>query len=207
MPQELLHRLDELLGSVQDISRKNDLMNQLKIIMHHHSPFRHEPVDCVLWVKAREVTASDYHPGVMAPAEKQLLQRSLEQDGFTQPIVTAQVEDGYLVIDGYHRQLLGKKVLKDRLHGYLPVTIVNGATSQGVAERMATTVRHNRARANPAVLSVSEIVRDLSRLGWSDDRISRELGMEADEILRLKQLTGLPELFSGERFSDAWTVK
>lgn len=144
----------------------------------------------------------------IAPMEKKLLLHSLEKDGFTQPIVTAKVKDHNVVVDGFHRHLLGKKTasLHKKLHGYLPVSLVN-ADSEGLNDRIASTVRHNRARGKHRVEAMSDIVRDLARQGWDDQRISQELGMDADEVLRLKQISGLAEIFSEETFSEAWTVR
>lgn len=206
MKQRLLNDLDTLLTSLTDTAEKVAYLNELKRLMHRQSPFRDEPVDCVLWVPAKSIMANDYNPNTVAPAEKKLLQHSLEKDGFTQPIVTAKAAERYLIVDGYHRHLLGKTRLKERLQGYLPVAMVN-ESSQGVAEQVATTIRHNRARGKHRINAMSDIVRDLTRHGWSDARIAAELGMDADEILRLKQLSGLAELFREENFSEGWTVE
>ncbi|WP_141244091.1 ParB/RepB/Spo0J family partition protein, partial [Citrobacter sp. TSA-1] len=165
------------------------------------------PVDCVLWVKADEVVANDYNPNVMAPGEKKLLKQSLEKDGFTQPVVVSEEKSHYLVVDGFHRQLLGRESdTGKRLKGWLPVTCIN-PERKGQATRMAATIRHNRARGKHQITSMSDIVRDLSRLGWTDERIGTELGMNQDEVLRLKQISGLTELFQEEDFSPAWTVR
>ncbi|EAM0989036.1 hypothetical protein FRO55_004766 [Salmonella enterica] len=120
----------------------------------------------------------------------------------------AQAGQGYSVVDGYHRMQLGKHKprLRERLKGYLPVVLVH-QESGGDAERRAATVRHNRARGQNAVTAMSDLVRDLARLGWEDGRIAKELGMDAEEVLRLKQISGLAELFGDETFSQAWTVE
>ncbi|EFS7178411.1 ParB N-terminal domain-containing protein [Escherichia coli] len=182
-------------------------LNHLRRVLHDISPFAREPVDCVLWVKADEVVANDYNPNIMAPGEKRLLKQSLEQDGFTQPVVVSEEKDHYLVVDGYHRQLLGRGGgTEKRLRGWLPVTCIN-PERKGPAARITATIRHNRARGKHQITSMSDIVRDLSRLGLSDERICTELGMDQDEVLRLKQISGLTELFQDEDFSPAWTVK
>lgn len=206
---ELINGLAGHLDGLKSVDEKVEVINQIKIMLHEHSPFTREPVDCVVWVKTENVIANDYNPNVMAPVEKRLLQRSLEMDGFTQPVVASkQKNNEYLVVDGFHRHLLGstKEKLQTRMYGYLPVTVIN-KDRQGEAERMAATIRHNRARGKHQVASMSDIVRDLYRLGWSDDRISKELGMDLDEVLRLKQISGLIELFMDEEYSDAWTVR
>ena len=129
------------------------------------------------------------------------------EDGYTQPIVTW-VENGQReVVDGFHRKRVGKedKAVKKRLRGYLPVTTVNEwRTDRG--DRMAATIRHNRARGKHVVEGMTEIVIELSRRNWSDKRIARELGMDPDEVLRLKQISGLAEMFADAEFSEAWEV-
>ncbi|EED0594683.1 ParB N-terminal domain-containing protein [Escherichia coli] len=181
-------------------------LNHLRCVLHEISPFAQEPVDCVLWVKADEIVANDYNPNVMAPSEKKLLKQSLEKDGFTQPIVVSEETSHYLVVDGFHRQLLGRRtVTGKRLKGWLPVTCIN-PDRKGQTSRIAATIRHNRARGKHQITSMSDIVRDLSRLGWTDERIGTELGMDQDEVLRLKQISGLTELFQQTDFSPAWTV-
>ncbi|TBN97375.1 transcriptional regulator [Salmonella enterica subsp. salamae serovar 13,22:z:-] len=182
-------------------------LNHLRKVLHEVSPFAQEPIDCVLWVKADEVVANDYNPNVMAPGEKKLLKQSLEKDGFTQPIVVSEEKNHYLVVDGFHRQLLGKEASTGkRLKGWLPVACIS-PERKGQATRMAATIRHNRARGKHQITSMSDIVRDLSRQGWADERIGTELGMDQDEVLRLKQISGLTELFQEEDFSPAWTVR
>lgn len=203
--EQLLTGLEEMLSSLTDTDEKVAVLNQLKILLHRHSPFKDQPVDCVLWVQEKNVIANDYNPNSVAPAEKRLLWHSLEKDGFTQPIVVSETQGQYLIIDGFHRHELGKRKLGKKLHGYLPVSRINYA-SQGTAEHIAITIRHNRARGKHLVAAMSDIVRDLTRLGWSDMRIGTELGMDADEVLRLKQISGLADLFSGWNFNDSWTV-
>lgn len=205
---EILQHLYDFLVALDSKQEKIAFLNRLKILAHQLSPFNNEPVDCVLWIENKDIVANDYNPNTLAPMEKKLLRHSLEKDGFTQPIVTAKVKDHYVVVDGFHRHLLGKKTasLHKKLHGYLPVSLVN-ADSEGLNDRIASTVRHNRARGKHRVEAMSDIVRDLARQGWDDQRISQELGMDADEVLRLKQISGLAEIFSEETFSEAWTVR
>lgn len=182
-----------------------ELINQIKCMLHEASPMRSEPVDCVLWVPADSVTANDYNPNQVAPPEMRLLQHSIREDGYTQPIVTY-IEDGeHVVVDGFHRNRVGKecKDVRERVRGYLPVTVIN-PDRQGRADRIAATIRHNRARGKHTVDGMSDIVLELSRRNWSDTKISKELGMEPDEVLRLKQITGLAELFADREFSEAW---
>ncbi|MFP8418323.1 IbrB-like domain-containing protein [Klebsiella michiganensis] len=208
MSPDVAKTVIEYLESFDDIDLKIKAINELKSLIHQHSPFCREPVDCVLWVEAKTVEANDYNPNVMATAEKKLLERSIELDGFTQPVVVARQQRRHLVVDGFHRHLIGKSrpELSWRLHGYLPVTLIN-AEREGQKERIAATIRHNRARGKHQIAAMSDIVRDLHRQGWDDRRIGEELGMDADEVLRLKQISGLTELFADESFSEAWTVE
>lgn len=157
------------------------------------------PVSNVQWIPADLVYANDYNPNKVAPPEMKLLQRSIEANGYTQPIVVWQTEEGYEVVDGFHRHLVGK----DMGLSHLPVVIINDdATERG--DRIAATIRHNRARGKHQISAMSDIVVELSRRNWSDKKIGKELGMDADEVLRLKQITGLAELFADEEFSEAW---
>ena len=208
MSPDVAKTVIEYLESFDDIDLKIKAINELKSLIHQHSPFCREPVDCVLWVEANTVEANDYNPNVMATVEKKLLERSIELDGFTQPVVVARQQRRHLVVDGFHRHLIGKSrpELSRRLHGYLPVTLIN-AEREGQKERIAATIRHNRARGKHQIAAMSDIVRDLHLLGGDDRRIGEELGMDADEVLRLKQISGLTELFADESFSEAWTVE
>lgn len=157
------------------------------------------PVNAVRWVPAEQVRANDYNPNSVAKPEMDLLRRSIEADGYTQPIVVWEVEGGFEVIDGFHRHLVGKEMGLT----HLPVVVVNRESTDR-NDRIASTIRHNRARGKHRISSMSEIVVELSRRNWNDEKIARELGMDADEVLRLKQISGLADLFDNEDFSEAW---
>lgn len=157
------------------------------------------PVSRVRWVPADSVQANDYNPNSVAKPEMDLLRRSIEADGYTQPIVVWEVEGGYEVIDGFHRHLIGKEMGLPEL----PVVVVNKESTER-SDRIASTIRHNRARGVHRIDSMSNIVAELSRRNWNDEKIAKELGMDADEVLRLKQITGLSSLFDDEEFSEAW---
>ncbi len=180
-------------------------LNEARKALHEISPFSGEPVDCVLWVPADQVEANDYNPNTVAPPEMRLLELSIGEDGYTQPIVAWGKNDYYEVVDGFHRNRVGKecKTVRERVHGYLPITLINH-DREDKGDRIAATIRHNRARGKHQVAAMSDIVLELSRRNWSDAKIGRELGMEPDEVLRLKQITGLAELFSDSEFSHAW---
>lgn len=182
-------------------------INQIRLRLHHVSPFADEPVDCVLWVPAEEVGANDYNPNAVAPPEMKLLEHSISEDGYTQPIVVWRAADGYEVVDGFHRNRVGKEsdTVRERVRGHLPVTIVN-ETRTDRGDRIAATIRHNRARGKHKVEAMSDIVIELKRRNWTDAKIGRELGMDPDEVLRLCQITGLAEAFQNHEFSEAWEV-
>ena len=182
---------------------KIEEINKIKIALHEVSPFKDEPVDCVIWVPGESVVANDYNPNSVAPPEMQLLEVSIFNDGYTQPIVTWLDEERREVIDGFHRNRVGKesKVIKERILGFLPVVTAN-KTDKG--SRIASTIRHNRARGKHAVSAMVDIVIKLKKRNWSEARISKELGMDEDEILRLCQISGLAEAFENEDFSKAW---
>jgi ParB-like chromosome segregation protein Spo0J len=188
-----------------DLDSKVSAINDIKRKLHELSPFKNEPVDCVIWVKNDEVHANDYNPNKVAPPEMELLEVSIVNDGYTQPIVTWHNEDGIEVIDGFHRNRVGKEslVVKERVQGYLPV--VNIRTEQSSKnDRIASTIRHNRARGKHQVNAMSEIVIELKNRNWSNKRISKQLGMDEEEVLRLCQISGLEHLFTDSDFSKAW---
>jgi ParB-like chromosome segregation protein Spo0J len=190
-----------------DLDSKVEFLNELKQGLHEISPFSEEPVDCVLWVKNEKVIANDYNPNSVAPPEMELLKVSIMADGYTQPIVTYPHEDVIEVVDGFHRNRVGKECeeVRTKLKGYLPIVAIKNS-QQDKGDRIASTIRHNRARGKHRIDSMAEIVVDLKRRNWSNDKISRNLGMDADEILRLSQITGLAEMFADKEFSQAWEV-
>ncbi len=160
------------------------------------------PVSAVRWVRAEEVYANDYNPNAVAPPEMKLLQISIEADGFTQPIVTFHTDRGYEVVDGFHRHLVGRKMGLS----HLPVVVINH-DREDKGDRIAATIRHNRARGKHKVDAMSDIVVELKRRNWTDAKIGRELGMEPDEVLRLSQISGLADMFADREFSEAWEAE
>lgn len=190
-----------------DDETRMDAINEIRLALHEHSPMKREPVDCVLWVKNQTVVANDYNPNAVAPPEMRLLQLSIQADGYTQPIVTMPTESGFEVVDGFHRNRCGKEVgaIRKRVQGRLPVVRINSARTSK-EDRIAATIRHNRARGKHQVDAMAEIVADLAKRNWSEEKIANELGMEPDEVLRLKQITGLAELFANKEFTEAWDL-
>ena len=206
---------EDILGSVKNLitrlenlqlDEKIDCINRIKLMIHEVSPFKNEPVDCVQWVKNETVKANDYNPNAVAPPEMELLRLSITNDGYTQPVVSM-IEEGEkrVVIDGFHRTRVAKECpdITQRLYGYTPVVTIRESQSD-LNNRVASTIRHNRARGKHKVESMSDIVADLKKRNWSDKKIGIELGMDQDEVLRLSQISGLTELFSNSEFSQAW---
>lgn len=187
------------------IDDRVDAINTLREMIHAISPFNTEPVDFVKWVRNPLVHANDYNPNSVAPPEMELLRLSIASDGYTQPIVSMPDGEGYEVIDGFHRHRVGKECvdIQSRVHGYLPLVQIR-SSQKDKSDRMAATIRHNRARGEHRVDSMAEIVIELKRRFWNDEKIAKELGMEPDEVLRLTQVTGLAGLFQDREFSEAW---
>lgn len=203
----IVQRCEELFADLDSLDEQEriDCINAIRFMLHSHSPLKDQPVDCVLWVKADTVEANAYNPNTVAAPEMRLLRKSIEADGYTQPIVTFSEDGRHEVVDGFHRNRVGKETpkIRKRVKGRLPIVLIN-QERQGKADRIAATIRHNRARGKHGVEAMSEIVMELHRRNWTDEKIGKELGMDADEVLRLKQITGLAEMFADREFSEAW---
>jgi len=162
------------------------------------------PVYNVIKVPIDKIQANSYNPNHVAPPEMKLLYESIKDDGYTMPIVCYYLKDidKYEIVDGYHRYttMLNHKDIYDREDGYLPVSVID----KPVEQRIASTVRHNRARGSHDIDLMVNIVKELKEAGMSDAWIMKNIGMDADELLRLKQISGLASLFKGETFSNAW---
>ena len=208
--QELINACKPIFFDVGQLSigDRVEAINQIREMLHAISPFNTEPVDFVKWVKNTDVHANDYNPNSVAPPEMELLRLSIASDGYTQPIVSMPENGAYEVIDGFHRHRVGKECvdIQSRVHGYLPLVQIR-ESQEGKNDRMASTIRHNRARGKHKVEAMSDIVVELKRRFWSDEKIATELGMEADEVLRLQQITGLSGLFADREFSEAWEAE
>lgn len=208
MSREIIESVRAALSGLGELplGEQINVLNEIRAILGQHSPFQAEPVDVVKWVPADMVVANEYNPNKVAPPEMRLLEVSIEQDGYTQPIVAYWDESNewYIVIDGFHRYRIGQEHegIRERVRGHLPIVVID----KPITERMASTIRHNRARGTHAVEPMSKLVEALYFAGWSDRRIGRELGMDRDEVLRLKQFSGLGALFRGRKFSEAWEV-
>jgi len=201
---ELTERLVSALRDLPEDERVEQI-NSVREAIHEVSPMREHPVDFVRWVPADDVRGNDYNPNVVAPPELKLLAHSVAANGYTMPVVTHVDDEGRVIVDGFHRRRVGTefKEIRDSVRGYLPVTQIRAERADRAA-RIAATVEHNRARGEHRIDSMSEVVRMLYQAGWRDEKIQEELGMEADEVTRLKQITGLAELFADREYSQAW---
>lgn len=199
----LLEAVDEFFDGNDDVDEQVSALNALREKLHDVSPFN-EPVEHIKWVPQEDVEGNDYNPNEVATPEMELLHKSIKEDGYTQPIVTYETDPGHFeIVDGEHRSIVGKEYddIRDRLHDHVPVTVIDKPEE----ERMGSTIRHNRARGTHQIRDMSDIVVELFDRGWDDERIMEELGMERDEVLRLKQVSGLKKAFSDHEFSQSWT--
>ena len=186
------------------IDEKVKIYNDISQQLYDWLGLQH-PVLNVQLVKVDEVEGNDYNPNKVAPPEMTLLNLSILKDGLTMPVVVADQDkkkQPYVVVDGFHRTTTVKKNKKifESLSGYLPVSKLN----KSIEERITSTVRHNMARGTHQVELSAKLVAMLKKHNWTNARIGMELGMDADEVLRLKQITGLAELFKDKNFSNSW---
>lgn len=194
-----------ILLETMELGEKVAALNFIREALHEISPFRGEPVDFVQWVEQGNVVANDYNPNSVAPPEMELLRISIMADGYTQPVVTMPQDGRFTVVDGFHRTRVNKECadVRERVHGYVPLVRIK-ESQEDRGDRIAATIRHNRARGKHKVDAMSDIVIELKRRNWSDEKIGRDLGMDPDEVLRLCQISGLMEMFADTEFSQAW---
>ncbi len=203
-------KTDSLIDSIKNLELEEQInyLNKIRESLHKAGPFKNHPTDYTMWVKNDSVKGNDYNPNVVAPPEMELLRHSINSDGYTQSIVTWQHDSEIEVIDGFHRHRVGRECeeVKKSVHGYLPVVIIK-EDREDKNNRIASTIRHNRARGKHTVDSMSDIILELKARNWKNSRIAKELGMDEDEILRLCQITGLADVFSDEEFSRSWDIE
>ncbi len=187
------------------LSEHPDRINAIREMMYSNSPYKHNPVDCVRWVDIDKVKSNNYNPNAVAKIEMNLLFTSIKHDGYTQPVVTFydKDKDEYIIVDGFHRYstMKNSKYLRELNHNKLPVVVID----KDINDRRASTVRHNRARGSHSVEGMSDLVFQMLKDGWTDARICNELGMEADELIRLKYITGYAKMYEKTEFNNAWT--
>jgi ParB-like chromosome segregation protein Spo0J len=193
--------------SEQSQDQKIDILNDVRKMLHEVSPLKHHPVDFVAWVKSDDVEANEYNPNAVAPPEMELLYQSILNDGYTMPIVSYKESEKIRIVDGFHRRETERRNIdiSSSTLGRVPVT--NIRNEQGsTSDRMASTIRHNRARGSHNIELMSQIVSELVEMGKGDPWICKHIGMSPDELLRMKQITGLASLFLNKDFSDSWEV-
>lgn len=200
-----MKQIRELLKQQLDESEdKLGFLNELKRFIHELSPLSEMPVDLVIWVPIDEVVANDYNPNSVAKNEMKLLLHSIAEDGYTQPIVTIYDEGKrrYVVVDGFHRYTVCREnaELRDRCKGRIPVVVLN----KSLGDRMASTVRHNRARGKHSIAGMANLVFQMLEEGKDEVEICKNLGMEPDELLRLKHITGFAKLFENVAYRKSW---
>ncbi|MBB1313409.1 ParB N-terminal domain-containing protein [Aliivibrio sp. SR45-2] len=200
-------RISELFDSfTSEFSRIEDkitIYNNINNHLYHFLGITH-PVLNIQLLPSSKVNANNYNPNVVASPEYKLLKHSIMSDGLTLPIVVgaSHINNEHVIIDGFHRSKIIKETteINSSLYDYIPTVSLN----KEYEERMTSTVRHNAARGIHQVELTSELVRKLKESNWEDEKIAKEIGMDMDEVLRLKQVTGLANIFSDAEFSTAW---
>lgn len=193
----------DYLTSVDEGERQAEIQ-KLKAEISAFSDKKHNPVDNVIWVNYNMVEANDYNPNAVAKQEMKLLYTSIKHDGYTQPIVTIwdEQKQKYVIIDGFHRyaSMVYNKDLRELNNSQIPIVVLD----KDINDRMASTIRHNRARGKHSVEGMSNIVLQMLKNGWGDAEICNELGLETEELVRLKYVTGFAKLYEDKKFSQAW---
>jgi ParB-like chromosome segregation protein Spo0J len=197
----------DLIAAFEAASDKLAFLNEVRTLLHELSPLNAQPVDLVRWVPIERVRPNDYNPNAVAKIEMRLLYVSILHDGYTQPIVTVQdpATGDFIIVDGFHRYFICKNNpdILERTHGRVPIVVLD----KDINDRMASTVRHNRARGKHSVDGMANMVFQMLDNGWSDVAICQELGMEAEELLRLKHITGFSKLFQDTAYKKAWMTR
>ena len=197
---ELKELLKQEFDKAQD---KFAFLNQVMEILYSFSPEKVNPVERVLWIPMEDIVANNYNPNSVADKEMRLLYTSVREDGYTMPIVTIWDENlkKYVIVDGFHRNLVIRKFkdIAERCHGRLPIVVID----KDIDQRMASTVRHNRARGSHSVDGMSNILFNMLRDGVPERKICEELGFEMKELVKLKYITGFAKVFKNYNYSAA----
>lgn len=199
-----IDKIEEFLDEYKhlDIRERIKIYNQISVKLYDFIQLNH-PVLGVQLVHTSTVESNDYNPNTVNNPEMKLLQFSIEKDGMTLPVVVSDNEDGsHTIVDGFHRTSLIKGIpaINDSLHSYVPCVKLN----KSIDDRITSTVRHNIARGTHQVELSANLITLLHKHNWTDEKIGREIGMDPDEVLRLKQITGIAELFKDQDFSASW---
>lgn len=196
----------KLIEKIEAIPETTDIefLNSVMDAYNELHPFKHNPVTKVRYIPLDKVHANDYNPNSVPTQEMKLLHTSVSADGYTQPVVAFydHENDEYTIVDGFHRYTVCRRFsdIQKLNKGYLPVVVIDAP----LADRMASTVRHNRARGKHAVEGMSNIVLQMLKNGKSDAEVCEELGLEVDELIKLKHITGFAKLFEGAKYSSTW---
>lgn len=206
----MINDIVEKLQAIMDykdlpIEKKVDAYNKISQTMFEFMGINH-PVLNIQLVPVEDVKGNEYNPNKVAPPEMRLLTMSIRKDGLTMPVVVSNELEGdkYVVVDGFHRTttVANTKDIRESLKGYIPVSKLH----KNIEDRITSTVRHNMARGTHQVELSAKLITMLKKHNWTNARIGKELGMDADEVLRLKQITGLAEAFADKDFSNSWEV-
>jgi hypothetical protein len=193
----------QIISEFESADDKFEFLNQLREILYEISPEKVNPVDRVLWVPKEKVVANNYNPNSVAEKEMRLLYTSVREDGYTQPIVTIWDEalQKYVIVDGFHRNLILRKYrdIDERCSGRLPIVVID----KTIEQRMASTVRHNRARGSHSVDGMVNILYSMMKQGCSEKEICDKLGLEQKEFIKMKYITGFAKLFKNYEYSKA----
>ena len=203
-----MKELKKLIKAEFDKSKdKAVFVNNLREYLHREISIVPQPIDFVRWIPVNKIQPNDYNPNSVAKVEMGLLYKSIKHDGYTQPIVTIYDEKikKYVIVDGFHRFFTCQrnKDIMERNNGMLPIVVIE----KDINERMASTVRHNRARGEHSVKGMGNMVFEMLENGWKEEDICNHLGMEAEEILKLKHVTGFSKLFEDIEYKKAWETK
>lgn len=201
------HIKKQIKETFEKSTNKIEFLNEIKKYLHEELSEIKQPVDFVQWIPIEKVHPNDYNPNSVAKVEMGLLYKSIKHDGYTQPVVTIydEKQDKYVIVDGFHRYFTCKtnKDIYEQNKGFLPCVVIK----KNINERMAATVRHNRARVEHSVTGMSNMVFEMLQNGWSDEEICNHLGMEPEEILKLKHITGFSKLFENVEYNQSWQTK
>ncbi len=204
--KHLINQIEEEVNKIQDIDEKIDLFNNMKLELKRFSPMKNHPSDFIVWKRSEEIETQKINPNSIAPPEMELLYESIKNDGYTMPVVAFTQEDGVIrIVDGFHRRQIERihDDISESTYSRIPVSFIR-KSQEHESDRMASTIRHNRARGSHNIELMSTIVSELVEMGKGDAWICKHIGMSADELLRLKQITGLASLFTNKSFSQAW---
>ncbi len=220
MNKKITKLVSSLVSEIEKVASDSDrisILNEVRLALSECSPLKGHPVDCVVWVASENVEGNDYNPNSVAPPEQRLLETSILEDGYTMPIVgyrptDEEREDGnitvdHVIVDGFHRRKSERsnKDISASTFGYVPMSLIR-AEKTGRQSRIASTIRHNRARGSHSIEVMKDITAELVEAGMGDHWIMKHIGMDKDELLRLKQISGLAALFMDVDFTNGWSA-